>query len=404
MAVHRDDALDHPVEDRGDLRALLLEVLDLLAQPRREDVQRPAEGADLVGRARGRADEEIALAHLAGDGLHVDHRARHAAGDEDADAERDQQRHAAAREQHLVERGVGRGHGGQGEREPQHADHAPGVPHRPGDVEERRVDRGAASQVATEPALERRPDLRAIPVIVEACQVFGPPVGFRDDAAVGGDQGDARARRARHAQDEGLDRRGGAAAAQEAPRLVLDHAGHRGQALLERLDGELLERVVQKEARRHHRDAHEAHQGQGELEGDAPADGADDGAHHSHLEPVAHALHGGDALALVAELHAQPPHVDVDGPRLDLARRRVAPHPVEEELPREHAARAPRRAPAADRTPWGSARLRPRPPGRYGGRDRSRAGRSPPAPRHRGRSPDAARRARARRPPSARTA
>ena len=124
VAVHRDDALDHPVEDRGDLRALLLEVLDLLAQPRREDVQRPAERADLVGGARGRADEEIALAHLAGDGLHVDHRARHAAGDEDADAERDQQRHAAAREHHLVERGVGRGDGGQGEREPQHADHA----------------------------------------------------------------------------------------------------------------------------------------------------------------------------------------------------------------------------------------------------------------------------------------
>ena len=140
VAVHRDDALDHPVEDRGDLRALLLEVLDLLAQPRREDIQRPAEGADLVGGARGRADEEIALAHLAGDGLHVDHRARHAAGDEDADAERDQQRHAPAREQHLVERGVGRGDGGQGEREPQHADHLPGVPHRPGDVEQRRVE------------------------------------------------------------------------------------------------------------------------------------------------------------------------------------------------------------------------------------------------------------------------
>jgi len=52
VAVHRDDALDHPVEDRGDLRALLVEVLDLLAQPRRKDVQRPAEGADLVSAYR----------------------------------------------------------------------------------------------------------------------------------------------------------------------------------------------------------------------------------------------------------------------------------------------------------------------------------------------------------------
>ena len=42
VAVDRDDALDHPVEDRGDLGLLLLEVLDLLAQPRGQDVERAA--------------------------------------------------------------------------------------------------------------------------------------------------------------------------------------------------------------------------------------------------------------------------------------------------------------------------------------------------------------------------
>src|SRR5205814_1649263 len=41
--VDGDDALDHPVEDRGRLRLLVAEIVDLLAQPGREPVKRPAE-------------------------------------------------------------------------------------------------------------------------------------------------------------------------------------------------------------------------------------------------------------------------------------------------------------------------------------------------------------------------
>src|SRR5439155_968531 len=62
VTVHREHALDHLVEDRGGLRLLLLEVLDLLAQPRRHRVERPAQRPDLVGGAHGRARGEVALA------------------------------------------------------------------------------------------------------------------------------------------------------------------------------------------------------------------------------------------------------------------------------------------------------------------------------------------------------
>ena len=65
VPVDRDDALHHGVEDRGGLRALLLEVGDLVDEARRHRVERAAERADLVGRSDGHAAIEAALRHLA---------------------------------------------------------------------------------------------------------------------------------------------------------------------------------------------------------------------------------------------------------------------------------------------------------------------------------------------------
>src|SRR6185295_2225137 len=56
------------------------------------------------------------------------------------------------------------------------------------------------------------------------------------------------------------------------------------------------------------------------------------------LEAVAHPGHGADPLPLRAELLPQPAHVHVHRARLDLPRRGVAPHVVEEVLAREYAA------------------------------------------------------------------
>src|SRR3989338_540150 len=64
--VHSEHALDHAVEDRGRLGLLLLEVADLLAEPPHHRVERPAQRADLVGRAHRRARGEVARAHAAG--------------------------------------------------------------------------------------------------------------------------------------------------------------------------------------------------------------------------------------------------------------------------------------------------------------------------------------------------
>src|SRR4030095_773062 len=44
-AVDRDDALDHAVEDRGGLCLLVPEIVDVLAQPRRQAVERTTERA-----------------------------------------------------------------------------------------------------------------------------------------------------------------------------------------------------------------------------------------------------------------------------------------------------------------------------------------------------------------------
>src|SRR5439155_16427386 len=64
-AIDGDDALDHAVENRGRLRLLVPEIVDLLPKPRRQPVERASERADLVGRADRGPDREVALAHPA---------------------------------------------------------------------------------------------------------------------------------------------------------------------------------------------------------------------------------------------------------------------------------------------------------------------------------------------------
>ncbi len=273
------------------LRLLLLEVLDLLAQPPRHHVERAAERADLVGGARGRADQEAALAHLAGDGLHLDHRPRHPARHEDADPERDEQGHRAARQHHLVERRVGGGHRGERQGEPQRPEHAGLLPHRHRDVQERRLGGGAPAQGAPGPARERRRGPRAAP---RGSRGAATSATARSDSATTRPSGAMRVTRApvarATADGQILSRRGGRASAQERPRLVVDDGRHRAEPRLQRLHREILERPGQVDARDQAGDRHEADQGQRQLERDAAAD--DRGAGRASgvaFQPVAHA-------------------------------------------------------------------------------------------------------------------
>ncbi len=230
----------------------------------------------------GRAHEEVALAHLARDGLHLDDRLGDAPGDEDPDAERHHEGDARAHEHHLVEGGVRGRHRGERQGQAQHADHPPGFADRTRDVQKRRVDCGAPPEIPAGGAVERRPHLGTIAVILEARHVLRVTLGLRDHAAVGRDQRDARAGGAGHACHEGLGR-GAGSITQRGAGLGLEQARHRGQARLDRLDREFLERVVQVEARRQHGDAHEPDEGQRELEGD-PA--PDDPGQREHQPPV----------------------------------------------------------------------------------------------------------------------
>ena len=159
VAVHRDHALHHAVEDGGGLGLLLGEVLDLLAQPGREHVEGASERADLVRRAHGRAHREVALAELAGDGLHLDHRARHPSRHEEADAERHRERHHARPP-------ASRGGRSRARRSPRRAARPAAARRRSGrrpggqrHVEEGRLQRRAAAEIASDPSLERRAHL-----------------------------------------------------------------------------------------------------------------------------------------------------------------------------------------------------------------------------------------------------
>ena len=197
--------------------------------------ERP-EGADLVRRAHGGAHREVALAELAGDGLHLDHRPRHPSRHEEADAERHRERHQPAHQHHPVDVLVAR-------RSPRRAARPAAVRRRSGPrrargghVEQRRVQRGAGAQVAPDPTGERRAHLRAV-ARGSPCR-RGPPAPRPDSATTrpsGRINGHAGARRARRPLGEGLAGGLPGRPAQQIARLVVEHAPDRHQPRLQRL-------------------------------------------------------------------------------------------------------------------------------------------------------------------------
>src|SRR5712692_9822046 len=126
-AVDGNDAFDHAVEDRGGLRLLVPEIVDLLPEPRRQAVERPPERPDLVGGADRSADREVALTHLAGDRLHLHDRLGHTPRHEEPDPERDGERDDAPGEHDAVDLRVRRGHSRQRQGHPDDTDRAAAV-------------------------------------------------------------------------------------------------------------------------------------------------------------------------------------------------------------------------------------------------------------------------------------
>ena len=262
MAVHRDDALDHAVEDRGDLRALLARgpgSSRAAAPP--TAVERAAEGADLVGASAtgARLRKLPSLIRRAMACISTTGRVTRP-GDEQADAERG---HAARRRRPASStrwsaRSAVTSGGGSASRSTRPRCPASRPATRRRGAACRRVR--APSQIATV-ALRAPAGPPGGPVVLERARSSAR----RSDSPTTRPSPAIRVTRApvgRASADEGLDRRRGAAAAQR-PRASSRTPATRGQAPLERLDGERLERAVQNRARRYDRDAHEARPGSG---------------------------------------------------------------------------------------------------------------------------------------------
>ena len=285
VPVHRDHALHHAVQDRRGLGALLLRVVDLLAQPRHHDVERAAQRAQLVHRTDGGPRAGLALAHTPGDLLHLDDGTRDPAGDEDADAGRHRQRQQAAREHHAVQLCVRGRHDGQRQRQAQHADRARAVAHRHRGVEERRADGRARAEVAAHAAGERGADLGPVAVILQARKLRGGHLGVTEHESVERDEGHARARRLCRAHRERPDRRRRRGPDEEGTGVVVQEPGGGDQPGLERVHGEGLQRVVQIDAGRHHAQRDEADEREGQLDGDAAAHERQRPGHRRHHSP-----------------------------------------------------------------------------------------------------------------------
>ncbi len=108
--------------------------------------------------------------------------------------ERDEQGHRAARQHHLVERGVRGGHRGERQGEPQDPEHAGPFPHRHRHVQERGLGGGAPAQGPPRPARQRLENLGPRRVVLERRQVRERAFRLRQHPAVRRDEGDARAR------------------------------------------------------------------------------------------------------------------------------------------------------------------------------------------------------------------
>ncbi|OGL21433.1 MAG: hypothetical protein A3G44_11665 [Candidatus Rokubacteria bacterium RIFCSPLOWO2_12_FULL_73_47] len=278
--VHREHALDHAVEDRGRLGLLLLEVADLLAEPPHHRVERPAQRADLVGRAHRRARGEVARAHAAGDLLHLDHRPCHAARDEQPDRERGDERHEPARQHHAVHGLPRRRHHGERQREPQDADDPPGIVDGERDVEERGLQRRARPEIASDAPRERLLDLGPPRVVLDPPEVVHADFRVAEHPARRLDQRHARFRRSCRPDDPGPDLPRGRPPQEEPAGAVVEEPAGAREPRLERLDREPLERAGQEQAgeQRRHRD--EPDQRQRQLARDAPPDEEDRARQH----------------------------------------------------------------------------------------------------------------------------
>ena len=270
MRVHRDDALHHAVENGRGLGALLLEVVDLLAQPRHHRVESAAQSADLIHGAHRRARRILALAHAPRDRFHLDDGPRDAAGDEEADTRRHGEREQTAREEHAVDPGIRGRDDRQRQRQAEHADGARAVSHRQRHIKEGGTDGDATPQVAPDVAVERCADFGAVSMILEPRQLRLRHLGIGEDDPVGRDERDARAGRPGRAHDE-VPQRARHRADEQPARFVVQQARGGDQAGLQRVHGERLEGAGEIDTRRARRDGDEADERERQLDGDTPA-------------------------------------------------------------------------------------------------------------------------------------
>ena len=186
------------------LGVLVLEILDRVPEPDGHHVEGTAEGADLVHRADGGANGEIALTHPPRDPLHLDHGPGDPSRHEDADASRHPQSHEAAEEHHAMEHGVGGGHHGERQGQPQHADRAIAVPDGQAHVEERLVHGGARAQAASHATGQAGPYLGSARVVLHGGEALGRHLGVGEHASVWRDERHPRVRRSAGTQHEGV--------------------------------------------------------------------------------------------------------------------------------------------------------------------------------------------------------
>ena len=280
VAVGGDDPLDHGVEDGGGLGLLALEIVDLLAEAPRHDVEGAAERADLVGGTHGGAHPEIALAHLASHVLHLDHGARHPSCHEEPDAERHDEGDRAPRQHDAAERFVGGGGRLERRGEPQGPHHPAGLRHGHRHVDEGCPQRARAPHIPTGASVERGADLGSRRVIFHLGHVCRAPLGVGEHPPVGGDEGDPRVRAPGRPLGERLEAPRLTTGPEARARLVLEHPSPGSEPRLDGLDGHALKAPGKIEAHEHHGHRNEAHQGQGELEGDAPAKSVNNPGEH----------------------------------------------------------------------------------------------------------------------------
>jgi hypothetical protein len=170
--------------------------------------------------------------------------------------------------EHRVRRRDHRQRQGQAE----DADDAVTVAYRYPDVEQCLVHGGARTQAVTALTDQSAADLGTAGVILHRGEAVHGDLGVRDDAAVGGDEGDASAGRTTRASHEIAKALGRGGVDEQRPRLVVEEGPREDQPRLERVGRERFESPVQIESGHEHAQPDEADQRERELHGDATPD------------------------------------------------------------------------------------------------------------------------------------